>query len=119
MRSNDLWDVADTECLLGLVQHGLQLIDTQVHTERLLFFEKRSLQLSWFVVTTVRCSSRELENAYLLSGAVRMVQVDDDLTLTRTEHVHRERGGTPHPVPCPLDTWSRKHHLISQHTLTN
>lgn len=61
--------------------------------------------------------SENQKRANLLCGAVRMVQVDGDLTLTSTERVHRELGGTPHPVPSPFNTCSRKilHDHINQH----
>lgn len=52
-----------------------------------------------------RISNKE---ANLLRGAVRMVQVDGDLTLTGAERVHSELSGTPHPVARPFNTCSRK-----------
>lgn len=41
---------------------------------------------------------------YLLSAAVRMIQIDGDLTLTCTECVHGEGRRTQHPVPRRFDT---------------
>lgn len=45
---------------------------------------------------------------YLLSGAVRMIQVDGDLTLPCTERVHCEHSRTQHPVPCRFNTCSER-----------
>lgn len=41
---------------------------------------------------------------YLLSGAVWMVQVDGDLSLTGAERVHVEHGRAQHSVSCRLNT---------------
>lgn len=103
MKSNDLRGVADGERLLALVELCLQLINTQVQTEGL-FFEGKTEEGK---PTTLTVAENQ-KKANLLRGAVRVVQVDGDLTLTSAERVHRELGGTPHPVPRAFNTCSRK-----------
>lgn len=46
-------------------------------------------------------------DTYLLSSAIRMVQVDSDLTLTSAERVHCECGRAHHPVPCRFNAYKR------------
>lgn len=69
------------------------------HTLRVTF-EYQSCQVAT-VVDTI------FSSVYLLSGAVRMIQVDRHLTLTSAERVHCEDSGTHHSVPCGLDALKR------------
>lgn len=98
MHSNDLRGVADGIRLLALVELRFQLISAEVQTEVLLLRELRP-----------RIVGENLKKkANLLCGAVWMVKVDSDRTLTSTEGVHSEFSGAPHSVPCPFNTCSRK-----------
>lgn len=61
----------------------------------------------------VNCGERRNHGTYLLSGAIGMVQVDRDLTLTGTECVHRKYSRTHHPVPTGFNALKRAEMQLS------
>lgn len=96
MRSHDLRNVGDLVRLLAFVGLHLQL-------------NKHITGMFVPVVLTLvkmmnKRGGRGGRSVYLLSGTVRLVQIDGDLTLTGAERVHREHGGTQHPVPRRFNT---------------
>lgn len=98
MRPDDLRNVGDAERLLALIRFHFQLLRTQV-----------------LLLTSsyVNCGQHRYHGIYLLSGAIGMVQVDSDLTLTGTECVHREYSRTHDPVPTGLDALKRAEMQLS------
>lgn len=81
-------------------------------------FSCQDTQVLLFPGAQANRGQRRRRGTYLLSGAIGVVQVDRDLTLTSAECVHCEDSGTHHPVPAGLDALKRAEVRLSHVTQT-
>lgn len=96
MGSDHLRHVGDGVRLLGVIGLHLELRQRG---------KKKQTSRDWCTCLSIISEGKVCkEGAYLLSGAVWLVQIDSHLTVPSTECVHCEHGRAEHPVARRFDT---------------